>query len=302
MRFNTSLYPCSMLLALTLATAGVAHSQEIGWTSSVSVSPVFQGDSDLDGGGRYSSKSALVRAGVSADLGQGSRAGVTLSYDYTDYSFSNPVRFGGTAPWGTVQRYGVAIPLVLGLKDGWGVGVTPSFDWFQENGADAGDSFAWGGIVSASKRFQDGNRLGVGMGVFNRIDKTSVFPYVLIDWRLSDKWRLVNPLPAGPTGAAGLELEYRFDSGWNVGVGAAWRSSRFRLSNDGPVANGIGEERSVPVFLRATHAFDGRMSLSLYAGVVTAGQLRVENSSGDKVSQVDFDIAPLFGATFSARF
>jgi hypothetical protein len=44
------------------------------------------------------------------------------------------------------------------------------------------------------------------------------------------------------------------------------------------------------------------MSLNLYAGLVTAGQLRVEDSSGNELSQVDFDTAPFFGATFSARF
>ncbi len=77
---------------------------------------------------------------------------------------------------------------------------------------------------------------------------------------------------------------------------------RFRLSSDGPVPNGIGEERGVPVFLRATHAYGEQMSLSLYAGVITAGQLRVEDSSGNKLTQVDSDTAPFFGATFSARF
>ena len=44
------------------------------------------------------------------------------------------------------------------------------------------------------------------------------------------------------------------------------------------------------------------MSLSLYAGLVTAGQLRVEDSSGNDLNQADFDTVPFFGATFSARF
>lgn len=188
----------------------------------------------------------MTRAGVSRDLGRGNRAGVTLSHDYTDYSFSNPARFGNVAPWNVVQRYGVAVPLSFALNDGWSVGVTPSLDWFRENGADAGDAFSWGGIVSSTKRFEQGNRLGFGMGVFDRIEETSVFPFLLVDWRLGDRWRLMNPLPAGPTGPAGLELEYRLDGGWNVGLGAAWRTTRFRLKEDGAVPNGIGEERGVP--------------------------------------------------------
>ena len=34
---------------------------------------------------------------------------MTLNYDYTNYSFSNPVRFGNVPPWNTVQRYGVSV-------------------------------------------------------------------------------------------------------------------------------------------------------------------------------------------------
>jgi len=56
------------------------------------------------------------------------------------------------------------------------------------------------------------------------------------------------------------------------------------------------------MFLRATHAFGEQMSLNIYAGLVTDGQLWAEDSSGNELSQVDFDTAPFFGATFSARF
>ena len=302
MNFEISRRASAPLLAAALATAAAAQAQETGWRPFVSLTPVYQGSADLDGGGDYSIWSAIVRAGVSGAIGGGNRAGVTLNYDYSDHSFSNPVRFGGAAPWNIVQRYGASVPLSFGLRDGWSVGLVPSFDWFRENGADAGDAFTWGGIVSATKRFADGNRLGFGMGLFDRIEETSVFPFLLVDWRISDRWRLVNPLPAGPTGPAGLEIEYRLDGGWDVGLGAAWRSTRFRLSKDGTVANGIGEERGVPVFLRATRTLAEQMSLNLYAGLVTAGQLRVEDASGNELHEVDFDPAPLFGATFSARF
>lgn len=302
MKLERSRRTCAAMLAATFATAGAAHAQESGWRPFVSVTPVYQGEGDLDGGGDYSTQSLFLRAGVSGSLGQGNRASVTLNYDYIDSAFSNPVGFGGVAPWNVVQRYGVAVPLSFGLEEGWSIGFVPSFDWFRENGADAGEAFTWGGIVSATKRFDDGNRIGFGVGVFDRIEETRAFPFLLVDWRISDRWRLVNPLPAGPTGPAGLELDYRLDGGWNVGVGAAWRTQRFRLSEDGAVANGIGEERGVPVFLRATHTFGEQRSLSLYAGLVTGGQLRVEDASGSTLREVDFDTAPLLGATFSARF
>lgn len=302
MKFSALRFRGLTMLTLAIATASPVQAQPMDWHPFLSVTPIYQGQGNFDGGGHVSARSAMVRTGATVDIGSGNRAGVILNYDYTDYSFSNPVRLGGAAPWNIVQRYGVSVPLTFGLSKDWSIGLTPSFDWSRENGANTSDAFGWGGIVSTTRRFDNSNRIGFGIGVFDRIEETGVFPLLLIDWRLSDHWRLVNPLPAGPAGPAGLELEYRLDNGWNVGLGAAWRKTRFRLSNAGAIPNGIGEERGVPVFIRANHAFGESVSLNLYAGLLTAGQLRIEDSSGNALNQVDSDTAPFFGATFSARF
>lgn len=296
-------------LAVSLATAIVglvaasAQAQETGWRPFFSVTPFYQGEGDLDSGGNFTISGAIVRAGAAGPLGSGgNRAGVTFNYDYLDFSFTDPVGFGGVAPWNIIQRYGVSVPLSFALREGWSLGIVPSVDWFKENGASSDDALAWGGIVSATKRFDNGNVIGLGVGVYDRIEDTAVFPFLLVDWRLGERWRLTNPLAAGPTGPAGLELDYVFDGGWSAGVGAAWRIERFRLSETGPVPDGIGEERGVPAFVRVTRTFGDQMALHLFAGVVAAGELRVENSSGDRLQEEDFDPAPFFALTFSARF
>jgi hypothetical protein len=157
--------------------------------------------------------------------------------------------------------------------------------------------------MSASRRFAEDKRLGFGLGVYDRIEKTTVFPMVLVDWRFDDRWRLVNPLPAGPTGPAGIELDYRLNSASSIGLGAAWRTTRFRLSDANPAAAaGVGEERGAPLFVRLTHNISSNATLNLYAGVVVAGRLRVEDQSGNLLRSSDFDPAPLVGATFSGRF
>jgi hypothetical protein len=291
------------VLALAAGTAcAQAQSQPQRWQPFASITGVYEGKGDLDSGGDFSAWHAMARAGVTGELSPGVGAGVTLNYDYSDYSFSNPVAFGGVAPWNIVQRYGVAVPLSFALRDGWTLGFTPSVDWFRENGADSGDSLSWGAIVSATKRFADGNLIGLGVGVYDRIEETSAFPFLIVDWRFGDRWRLINPLAAGPTGPAGLELDYRFDGDWSLGVGGAWRRTRFRLSESGPVPNGVGEDRGLPLFVRATRTVGRQMSLHLYAGVVVAGELRVEDSSGNLLRKEDYDPAPFVGATFTARF
>ena len=293
---------CPALGAL-LAVAGSAQGAETSqWQSFASATAVYQGSSDLDQGGDYRRSGAILRGGTVYDLGGGNRAGITLNYDYLDYSFSSASAFGAVAPWNIVQRYGVAVPLSFGVGDGWSLGFAPSVDWVKENGANTGDSLIWGATLSGVKQFEGGNRLGLGAGVFSRIEKTSVFPFLIVDWRLDERWRLVNPLSSGPTGPAGLELDYRFDGNWTVGIGAAYRSLRFRLSDSGPVRNGVGEESGVPVFVRVTRSLGNEMALHFHGGMVAGGKLRVENSSGDLLREEDFDPAPLFGLTFVGRF
>lgn len=94
-------------------------------------------------------------------LSGGHRAGLTLNYDYFDYSFDNPAAFG-TAPWKMVQRYGFSAPMTFALQDDWSLGVAPSMDWFRENGASNSEALVWGATLSATKRFDNGNFLGSG--------------------------------------------------------------------------------------------------------------------------------------------
>lgn len=293
---------CVALLTVSaLGWAAPLQAQDSGWSSFVSVSPVFE-DANLDAGGDMSIGGVIVRLGTLGDFGGGTRAGVTINYDYFDYSFDKPLAFGGVAPWNKVQRYGVATPFSFATRDGWVLGVTPSFDWFKENGAASSDALVWGATMTAVKVYADGNQLGLGVAAFDRLEETSVIPFLIVNWRFDRNWRLVNPLAAGPTGPAGLELDYEFDSGWSLGLGVAVRKTRFRLSETGPVANGIGEISGVPVFLRAKVNVGTSGTLNLYGGVVAAGKVRVEGPSGTLLREDDFDLAPLVGFNFVSRF
>lgn len=294
-----------LVLALLTMVLGAASSDARANppSSFVSLSPIYQGDGDLDtGGGKVSMKGALARAGTIFDLGGGTRAGVTASYDYLDFSFNQPAAFGGVAPWGKVQRYGVAFPVMFRAGDGWVLGATPAVDWFRENGATE-DALAWGATFSAVRVYADGNRLGIGLAAFSKIEDSSIVPFVIVDWRLGENWRLINPLQAGPAGGAGLELDYQFNSRWSLGLGATVREYRFRLSENGPVRNGIGEERGVPVFLRGTYEMTPQIALHAYAGVITGGRLRVEDPSGNRLREDDVSSStPLYALALIGRF
>lgn len=293
-------FACLAVLSFLASTPGFA--QQTNWRPFVSLTPIFEGDADLDRGGEFSVRGVVLRAGTARALDSGNTVGVTFNYDYYDSSFSNPVSFGGVAPWNNVMRYGASVPLSFALNDGWRLGVTPSIDWFRENGADSGESLVYGASAFAIRDFGGGNRFGFGVSAFAHIEDTKVFPLVLVDWGLGDRWRLINPLPSGPSGPAGLEIDYLFDNDWRLGIGGAYRVTRFRLSETGPVPNGVGEMTGVPIFLRATRSLGDSLTLNLYVGAVAQGRLRVEDRNGNLLREDDFDLAPLFALAVLGRF
>jgi hypothetical protein len=194
------------------------------------------------------------------------------------------------------------MPLSLGLADGWNVGLTPSLDSFREDAASWGSSLTYGGTVTVTKTLRGDSRIGLGGGLYGGLNKLTGFPLVLVDIPLTERLRLANPLTAGPTGPAGLELSYRFDGGWTLGVAGAYRAYRFRLNEVGPFPNGIGEERTVPLVAHLAKRFGAGVTLDLYAGAVVGGRLRVEDSGGREIVETNFDPAPIVALTVSGRF
>lgn len=295
-----ALHFAGLCLASCVA-AGTAWAQDPGWRSFISVSPVRE-DADLESGGDLTVNAVILRGSTSTSIGGGNRAGITLNYDYSDYSFNKATAFGGVGPWGVVKRYGGSVPLSFALQDGWIVGVAPSADWFLEDGAKSSESLVWGGTLTAVRRYDNGNVLGLGLAAFSGIEENKLFPFPIINWQLSPNWRVTNPLAAGPTGPAGLELEYAWGGGWSLAVGAAYRQLRFRLKEQGPTPNGVGEISGVPVFLRARRDFGQDWTLNLYGGVVAAGEIRVEDAAGNVQRKDDLKTAPIFGANVAVRF
>lgn len=288
---------------LVLLLFAVAHSAfGESWRPFVSAAPWTHGSADLDGGGDFRASGLILRAGATRPLGNGHQAGLTFNYDFTNYRFSSPAAFGGIAPWDDVHRVGFSTPFVIRGTGGWGFLLTPSADYLMEEGASSSDALSYGAVLAASRRFDADRQLGFGLGVFDQLEEVKVFPFIVVDWKLGERWRLANPLPAGPTGGGGLELNYRFDAGWTLGGGAAYRSVRFRLSENGSFANGIGETRSLAGFVHAARDLGPNSRLGLYAGALFAGELRVENASGDELARQDFDPAPFFGAALTLRY
>ncbi|WP_295406055.1 DUF6268 family outer membrane beta-barrel protein [uncultured Thiocystis sp.] len=269
---------------------------------SYSISPLLHTESDLDGGGEAGFAGVLTTFGRSWTLDRQSSLGLRLQADYEDWRFDRVGGFGGVEPWGQLYRVGLSASYGFMTDDGWRLSVTPTVEYSGESGANFSDALEYGATVSAARRIRPDLTLGLGVGAFARIEENSLFPFLIVDWRITDRLRLSNPFLAGPAGPAGLEMSYALNAGWEAGIGASYRSYRHRLDEDGPFAGGVGENRYIPVYLRIGRDLSKTLKLSLYAGAATSATLRVEDANGNRLYEEDQDPAAMLGLSLIGRF
>ena len=293
-----SLMPTWLAEAAESASAGRWN---IDYSSSVTA--FNQPQSDIDGGGEFSLSSALFRFKATKPISPKIIVGLSVKFDVDDYDFKGLTEFGGLEPWNDIRRFGLGIPIFTRLGKRWSLGLSPSVDWLQEYGADSGDSMTYGSPVFLARGFARDKRLGLGASVFRNVeDEWKVFPFVAVDWRFNEKWRLSNPFEADVLGPAGLELSYTINSRWHLGGGGVYRTFRFRLDDDGAAPNGIGENEGIVTFLRLQRTGDNGLDLGIFIGATLDGRLELKDSGGNKLASSDYDTAPFVALTFSGEF
>ena len=292
--------------AIVLATTASGAIAQSATTNPVSLSASLTGigqlDARLDQGGKFSWNGVLVQGSASRQFTAEFSAALSLRYGYESWHFDEPSALGTVAPWGHINRPAVGFRIAQQIAPQLGVFIAPELEWSYESGASASDAKTFGAVFGATQYFSSTLVLGVGAGVFRQIDKTRVFPLLIVNWQIDDHWRVSNPFQAGPAGGAGLELVRALGSQWELAAGASFRDYRFRLRDDGPAPGGIGRNEGVPVFARLTRQLGPQGHVDLYAGAVTAGKLRVLDATGATLSSSSYHPAPLLAASATLNF
>jgi len=291
------------LVFTALVTSGLdAAAQTPATTYSFTLTPIHEGTTNLDQGGEVGSTSLLANAGFQHPFSRQWVIGGSLQYGRDDWRFTSPVAFGRQAPWDSVNRAAATVSTTYVSAGGLRWTIAPQVEYAAETGAKSSESFGYGALLMAAKSFSQDLTLGLGLGAFRRIEKTTYIPLLIVDWQITPDLRLANPFSAGPAGGAGLELSYAFAPRWEVGIGGAYRSYRFRLSEDGSTPNGIGQYQLTPIFLRAGYSVDKTWQVNFYAGTAVGPKVVLENASADEIASDKPGSTPIVGATISARF
>jgi hypothetical protein len=265
---------------------------------------LHQFDTDIDDGGGFDVTRLDAGLDAAIDLSDDLTLALDFGYMRDMYNFGgDSSTFGGGNPWGDINTGRIGARLNLHSDDQWEVWGGPIIGVSGEDGADLGDAITGGGTLGFTHHFNSDLALGAGIGVLSQIeDSNAVFPIIVVDWKIDEDLRLRTGGGVGASGGGSVELIWNFAPQWEFGVGGGIESRRFRLNDDGPFPNGVGEESSLPLFARLGYDISPNAELNLLAGWIASGELRLENQVGNLIREEDYESTPFVGVNFRLRF
>jgi hypothetical protein len=304
MRFPAAFRTAVFAIALPSVTTGTAHAQAAPGdvTGHAAFTGYTQFNTNFESGGRFNWAGGLASGTMTRQFTPQLSIGLVARYEYQSWNFSDPAAFGNAAPWKNLNAPGVGVNFTYAWAQDLFVSVIPSVAWTYESGANTSDALTYGAVATVAKAFGPGQVAGIGISAFRRVDKTQALPFLVVNWKLDDKWRVQNPFQAGPAGGAGIEFVYAPDDRWEYAPGLTYRSYRFRLATDNATPSGIGTNSFIPLFLRVTRKLSKDARIDFYAAIVTAGKLTVDKEDGGGLYSDNYKIGPALGATLVFDF
>ena len=276
---------------------------ERGWSLSLRGGAAHQFDAGLDGGGDFRVNRLFLQGGATYAPDYRRSVSLALGYGVDKYDFSGDRGMAGLVPWETVHTVRVSTPVRWGFGRNWTAFVIPSVRTAGESDAALGDSVSGGGFAGFSYRFGDRLTIGPGIGVMSQIeDSPDIFPVLLIVWKITDRLRLETGRGLGATRGPGLILRWTVSDSWDLSLGGRYEKLRFRLDREGVAPEGVGDDRSFPLFCGASYRLSPRAVASLVGGVALGGKLRLEDETGNRIAEEDYDQAGFLGVAFGLRF
>jgi opacity protein-like surface antigen len=262
-----------------------------------------QFQTNIDDGGRFRVTRANVSLNLRMPITPDINTSFLFSYGYDRYRFSGTTGFGGMNPWGDIHTLNFGAIFSGHLDEDWMLFGGPVFQIARESGADWSDGFIGGGVGGAIFRVSDDLRIGGGIGAVSQIkDSVRIFPVIVLDWRIAPQLRLTSETAVGGAGDSGIELIYELGGGLEVALGGGYRFRRFRLDDDPPAVDGVGQDRYIPLWARLGWDVNPNITVNVYGGASLGGRLQLDNSAGTTISRQDYDPAGIVGITGTVRF
>jgi hypothetical protein len=264
----------------------------------------LQSSADLkDGDGSFSVNRWFVSMGLNYAWNPRNSIGISAGGGNSNYDFDEFTEIDGDTPWESIEDSRISITGRFGFGDTGSIFLIPTARFNGETDSKTSDGRTYGLFAAAAWRISESLTIGPGIGVFSRLeDGTRFFPFLVIDWHISERWNLSTGRGLAASQGPGLTLSYSLSESWSLGITGRYENIEFRLDENGPTPGGVGRDQSMPLLAAATWDPNPTVKLSVFAGIELNGKLRLKNTLGDLVDESSYDPAPLFGATFELRF
>jgi hypothetical protein len=264
----------------------------------------FQSGTDLkDSDGSFSVNRWFVSAGVTWAWDFRNSIGLTAGGGASSYDFDELTGFGIDGPWEEIEDTRISVIGRFGFGEKGSLIIIPSARYNGENNSKTSDGRTYGLFAAAAWRIRQGLTLGPGIGVFSRLeDGTRIFPILVIDWDISERWNLSTGRGLAASQGPGLTLSYEMNERWSLGVSGRFENVEFRLDERGPAPGGVGRDKSFPLVASANWDPNPVIRLSLFAGIELGGKLKLKDAQDVLLEESEYDPAAVFGGTFELRF
>jgi hypothetical protein len=264
---------------------------------SLALESSFTTESDLSEAGSVSVVRLGPTFGVRYAPQQTSFFDFSLGAEYSFYEFDGAT---GIVPSGEpvddFSEYLLGARYTGRVNDEWWWFVGGNASWAAEDGADLGDGFTASGMVGATYAINERLSIGAGLVVRSRIeDDALVYALPVVNWKINDQWTL-------ETVSNALRLSYAPAEDWAVYVAGGWESREFRLSENGPIPDGVMRDDRIPIVLGAVLRPGENIEFDIAAGSTVWGEYEFRDSTGAEIADADADPALLAMITARIRF
>ncbi|MEM9478676.1 MAG: hypothetical protein AAGA58_03330 [Verrucomicrobiota bacterium] len=274
--------------------------------SPLEIGYVHEFESGIDGGGDVSNDFFHIKGRAPLVLQDDFLLTLSASYYLNDYSFSggSAGSFAALNPWDSVHTFQLGGFSRWNFAENWELFAIPNIRFTGDGDADFGGSVSGGSLAGVSYSFGDRLKLGPGIGYITQLeDDASIFPIILVDWKITDSLSLSTGPPVGASLGPGLSLKHQVTDRVRFSVGARYERFRFRLDEQSRVSpNGIGEDKSVPVFAALGWQATDLIEATILGGVGFGNELSLEDESGDTITSANYDSSPFIGINFRLTF
>lgn len=245
----------------------------------------------------------VSRAGINFAVGipQGMRGqwGLAVDFERSNYDFTGATTLSPSNPDLNFDANITTLSLSYGRQETeqWGWLAGGSIGVAADDGAHLGDSLVGTVFGGVSYAFSQDFRVAVGAIVATQIeDNITVLPLLNLDWQINKRTKVSNDRKPG------LVFNYALDDSWTVRVGGQYEFRDFRLDRDGPIPNGVARDRRAPFFVGIRYAPTKQIDIDVSAGAYFFQTLRVDDSGGNRLKEVDADATPFLRIGLAYKF